>query len=36
MFPGFAGERSEAQFVLTWGRTGFDGDAETGIAGGCA
>ena len=33
MFPGFAGERNEAQFVLTTrGRTGFDGGVETGIA----
>ena len=29
--------RSEGmQSATTWGRTGFDGDAEIGIAGGCA
>ena len=27
---------SEMYFATTWGRTGFDGDVEAGIAGGCA
>ena len=29
------GVPSEMYFATTWGRTGFDGDAEAGIAGGC-
>ena len=34
--PLSVGVRNKANFATTWGRTGFDGDVEAGIAGGCA
>lgn len=30
------GVPNRADFATTWGRTGFDGDVESGIAGGGA